>query len=236
MIVINEEDWRAASHWKLGKKVVKLDGGVGLDLDHYSATRPLRVWNSTDVVLQITCVGELTVGKRQAWLLHALCRPRLRNAHLTLVGDGPTMETLRDLADRLGVTARVDFVGFSHDVRPWIERTDVVALPSAREGLARCLMEAIAMGRPVVTVPSRGCADVVRDGGGLVAPDPSYEAFATALEMLQDHDLASHLASEALSVRGRFALDNVMTSFDQDVLPTLLHSATAIDRPSRELR
>lgn len=232
VMVINDEDWRAAVRWKLGAKVVKLDGGVGLDLDHYAPAGRLREWTRDDVALRITCVGELTAGKRQEWLVRALCRPQLRRDHLTLVGDGPMMGTLRDLADDLGVADRVHFAGHCRDVRPWIEQSDVIALPSAREGLARCLMEAVAMGRPVVTVPTRGCADVVRGGGGLVAADAGFEAFAAAIEMVHDHDLASRLASEALAARDRFGLDQVLSTFDRDVVPSLLGSGPTIEPPS----
>ena len=58
------------------------------------------------------------------------------------------------------------------DVRPAIAAADFVVLPSYREGLSRVLLEAAALGRPIVTTDVPGCRDIVRDGenGYLCAP------------------------------------------------------------------
>lgn len=59
----------------------------------------------------------------------------------------------------------LSYLGFSADVRPDIEQADCVVLPSYyREGTPRSLLEAAAMGRPLITTNTPGCEDTVRDG------------------------------------------------------------------------
>ena len=58
----------------------------------------------------------------------------------------------------------VDYLGPTDDVRPYLEQTDCVVLPSYREGVPRTLLEAAAMARPVITTDAPGCRDTVVDG------------------------------------------------------------------------
>jgi len=85
-------------------------------------------------------------------------------AELDVVGEGSERERLGALASELGVAGRTRFLGYRDDVRDAIEAADV-ALSSARaEGLGIALLEAMALGRPVVALPTGGVPEIVRDG------------------------------------------------------------------------
>jgi glycosyltransferase involved in cell wall biosynthesis len=58
----------------------------------------------------------------------------------------------------------VEYLGATDDVRPYIAEADCVVLPSYREGTPRTLLEAAAMGRPLIATDVPGCREVVRDG------------------------------------------------------------------------
>lgn len=66
----------------------------------------------------------------------------------------------------------VEFVGGVQDVRPWIAQSSVFVLPSYREGTPRSVLEAMSMGRPIITSDAPGCRETVEEGvnGFLVAP------------------------------------------------------------------
>jgi L-malate glycosyltransferase len=107
--------------------------------------------------------------------------------HWSLVGDGELRSGLEAQARRLGLASGVHFPGSRDDVADVLALADVFVLPSESEGFGRVLVEAMAMGRPVVATTVGGIPDVVVDGatGLLVAPaDPA--ALADAVRALLD--------------------------------------------------
>lgn len=125
-------------------------------------------------------------GVREYVAAARLVRARWPDARFALIG-------FLDVANRTAISVdevagwvaegAIDYLPPVDDVRPALESADFVVLPSYREGLSRVLLEAAAMGRPIVTTDVPGCRDIVRDGvnGYLCAPrDPA--ALAAALE------------------------------------------------------
>lgn len=79
----------------------------------------------------------------------------------------------------------VEYWGAASDVRPMIERADCIVLPSYREGMPRTLLEAAAMGRPLVATDVPGCREVVQDGvNGYLCQVKDAEALALAMEKI----------------------------------------------------
>jgi glycosyltransferase involved in cell wall biosynthesis len=112
----------------------------------------------------VVMVANLIDYKRHDLFLRALAAVStiIPDARAILVGDGPERPALERLASELGVS--VEFAGRVADVRPFIERARVVALTSNHEGLPNALLEAMAMGRPVVARAVGGVGELVRDG------------------------------------------------------------------------
>ncbi len=102
---------------------------------------------------------------------------------------------LRARAERLGVAGRVVFAGYRSDVPALLAGCDVFCLPSSAEGLPLVVLEAMARGKPVVTTPAGGTAELVVDGvTGLLVPPGDAAALAEALSgLLADPDRARQL-------------------------------------------
>ena len=120
------------------------------------------------------CVGRVCRQKGQDVALRAwpAVRARVPGARLVLVGE------------RYGATIcepGVDAVGPVDDVRPWLAAADVVVLPSRWEGLSLALLEALAVGRPVVASRVPGLADAVGTGTGALVPPEDEAALAAAV-------------------------------------------------------
>lgn len=76
----------------------------------------------------------------------------------------------------------VCFFGSALDVRPYLRDCDVVVLPSYREGLSRVILEAMSMGKPVITTDVAGCRDLISHGeNGLLVPARQPEALLEAM-------------------------------------------------------
>jgi glycosyltransferase involved in cell wall biosynthesis len=107
----------------------------------------------------------------------------------------------------------IDYLGEAHDVRPFIAAADCVVLPSYREGVPRTLMEASAMGRPIVATDVPGCREVVADGvNGLLCEVRNAESLAERLAQMLD---MNGEARRAMGERGR---QKVAAEFDERVV------------------
>ena len=109
----------------------------------------------TGTRFHILCLGRLTPAKGQHILLEAVRELRDRGGHpqVSIVGDGPDRRSLEAQSARLGLGDLVTFVGAVNPdrVREWYEQADAFVLPSFAEGIPVVLMEAMAMGVPVVS-------------------------------------------------------------------------------------
>lgn len=107
----------------------------------------------------------------------------------------------------------VRYLGETDDIRPFIADADCVVLPSYREGVPRTLLEAAAMGRPIVTTDAVGCREVVDDGvnGYLCRPRDA----ADLAEKLQRVAALSSEERVAMGLRGRAKVEQ---QFDEKIV------------------
>lgn len=146
-------------------------------------------------------VANLKAHKGHRHLLRAAAR--IRRSHpdvrFVLVGRGPLEGELRRQAQGLGLDGTVIFTGYRGDAALLASSFDVFVLPSEHEGLPIALVEAMALGRPVVVTAVGGNPEVVRDGqDGLVVPAGSPEALGDAvLALLEDRTFRERMGTAA---------------------------------------
>jgi glycosyltransferase involved in cell wall biosynthesis len=100
-------------------------------------------------------------------------------AHLTLVGNGPDEQKLRQSAEHLGIADRVQLLGFVQEPWPYYAGADAFLLPSRWEGMPNAALEALACGTPVIGTPESGGLGEVADlnagkGVTLAAPGTAF--------------------------------------------------------------
>lgn len=143
--------------------------------------------------------GRLTAQKALPDALAALSR--VSGAELLVLGDGPERENLEQVTAELGVADRVRFLGPGgrEDVLRLFRAVDLVLVTSAWENLPHTLLEALAVGTPVVATAVGGIPEVVRDGeNGMLVAAGDVVALAAAIErVLQDPILRQQLADAA---------------------------------------
>jgi colanic acid/amylovoran biosynthesis glycosyltransferase len=169
---------------------------------------------TTDSVL---FVGRLVEMKGCEYVLHAMravqaSRP---GTELTVIGDGPLRAELDRLAARLGVKCKFLGTQPSAIIRQMLRKTRLFCLPSVTtrdghvEGLGIVLLEAQAMGIPVVSTCHAGIPEAVADGvTGTLVPERNSEKLAAAiLQLLEDRDLWQryHFATQE-HIDGKFDL------------------------------
>ena len=150
---------------------------------------------------RISVVANFFPIKGHEFLIRAV--PAVLAAHpqarFVLAGEGESRTAMIGLADRLGVGASVTFPGEIADALELMRASDLVVIPSISEGLPISLVEAMALGRSVVTTGVGGIPEVVEDGvSARVVPPRDPAALAAAmLELLGDDVLARRLGAHA---------------------------------------
>lgn len=152
-----------------------------IDTDRFEPRRGPRA----DGPIRALTVAGLTEIKRIDVLLDALARARSRPGappiELDVVGDGPLAPSLREQAERLGVTVR--FHGFQPGpaVAELMRRADLFVLPSRWENLPVVLLEAMACGLPSVASRVGGVPEILDPESGVTVPPEDADALADAL-------------------------------------------------------
>jgi glycosyltransferase involved in cell wall biosynthesis len=164
--------------------------------------------------LDVVCVGRLVPVKGQLVLLEAVARLRADgiDTRLTLVGEGPSRPQLEARIAELGLGEHVEITGAVAHPRAlaWVASADVFCLASFAEGVPVSLMEAMALGVPVVSTRIMGIPELIADGeSGLLVPPGDADRLTAALTALaRDPSLRARLAAA-----GRQAVE---TEFDVD--------------------
>jgi len=222
LIVMNDEDLKNAQRlgFKKGEDLFYVHG-VGVDLREYMlpADRELirRELGFREDDVLVSCVGELNPNKNQSFLLEAwkYIYPHFSNAHLLLIGGGEQLSALKQKVEQEQIL-RVHFLGYRRDVPRILQVTDVLSLVSKREGLPRCIMEAMAAGKPVVASKVRGNRDLVEDGvSGFLVELGDDRALAQALvKLIEDKELRQKMGDEGKEKIKAYALEQVLKEMD----------------------
>lgn len=108
----------------------------------------------------------------------------------------------------------VEYLGQVEDVRPFVQRADVLVLPSYyREGMPRALLEGMAMGLPIITTDSVGCRDTVEDGrNGFIVPAGDTSALAAAMLRF------AHLPDPGKQAMGHYSREKAIREFCNEVI------------------
>lgn len=204
----SHEDFVTAQQKKLcpASKVRHLNNGVDTHkfsqqrLSLAAQTRLREQLGLPPDALVVGTIGRLTRQKGFVYLVEAIAqlRPRFPQLRLLIIGGElstdpePFQAELMDRVKVLGLQDSVIFTGFRDDTPELLGLLDVFCLPTYfGEGLPRSILEAMAMGLPIVTTDIRGCREaVIPDENGLIVPPKDSDALAEALgQLLSDRAL-----------------------------------------------
>ncbi|MBQ7214118.1 MAG: glycosyltransferase [Bacteroidales bacterium] len=161
----------------------------------------------------ICMAGRLNPQKRydRALEVAALLKQDGRGFVLRILGDGSEEQRLRTLAQQLGVTGCVEFMGFVRPPYPYMADADVFLNTSEAEGYPLTLCEALCLGLPVVATDISGARDILGDSEfGIVTPE-EVPAISEALRQLMDQtELCAHYAAQARRRSEMFAVKPFM--------------------------
>lgn len=179
VLVLNKDDQDIFRRMGISTKIVP---GAGIDTDRFPFSPVTRHANN------FLFVGRLIKEKGIQELVEAIniVAQSYPNVALQILGDvdlgNPSSLSKTDL-EHLQRNPHITFLGRTNDVRPYIQQADCIVLPSYREGVSSALLEAMSMGRPVITTDVPGCRDLVHDNiHGYIAKVRDTHSLANAME------------------------------------------------------
>jgi glycosyltransferase involved in cell wall biosynthesis len=201
----------------------------GIDLERFSPSvaghgvrAEFGLAETTPLVGTVSRLGEERKGVKYFVDMIAAVARTHPAARFVVVGDGHLRPRLEAQARDLGIAERVIFTGERTDVARLLAAMDVFVMPSLYEACQYSLLEAMAMGKPVVATPAGVAPDVVLDHvTGLLVPLADSAALAHAVnELLDDAPLARRVGARARDLMARqfsvgAMLDNIARVYDE---------------------
>lgn len=131
-----------------------------------NALQPARSWGTQAVPLKVISVASFVPVKSQEVIIRAsrLATEKEVPIHLTFIGDGPTLRSMKDLTRELGISEKSSFLGHISDrqtINDALDRSDLFVLGSRTEGMPRSILEAMARGLPIVGTNAGGTSEIL---------------------------------------------------------------------------
>jgi glycosyltransferase involved in cell wall biosynthesis len=182
----------------------------------------------------IVCVGRLARQKRFDLAVEAMTEiAAVTDAHLVILGDGDLRPVIEEQIEQSQLSTRVHVLGFRDNPYPYLAKASVFLLVSDYEGLARVLVEALTLGRPIVATdcPS-GCREVLEGSCGILVPTGDVRAIRDAcLRVLRDDQLAAEFSRLARVRAEDFSTEKTtdqLARFLEKAYRSGLHQARAV--------
>jgi len=183
--------------------------GSGVNMAHFSP-RPLPDMPTFFMLSRLL----KSKGVEEYLKAAELVKQKLPHARFCLLGKyETTMQDAvpRELVERYIAGGIIERFEETSDVRPYYGKCSVYVLPSHREGTPRTVLEAMAMGRPILTTDANGCRETVEEGvNGYLVPVGDAEQLAERMLRLADPQLAEAMGQESIRLcREKFEVSKV---------------------------
>ena len=220
LITINQEDYNLAREKGFEAKRIIHVSGVGVDLSEFSPKTneqklSLRQEYGYDKNAFIMIYpADFCERKNQLMLLKALkiVLQKHKNVKLLLPGLQTYMAECEQFCRDNALTDNVEFMGYRRDIYKLDALSDISVSSSRQEGLPINLIEAMALGNPIIATDVRGNNDLVHDGknGYLIALNDSQAMADKIIELIENPSKIDELGAESLKLVGKYAVDCVL--------------------------
>lgn len=215
LIAINQEDYKRAKE-KFYVKEVEYIPGIGVRVKEIQnayidiENKKIELGITDEKVL--VSVGELNTNKNHEIIIRALAQLKTDTKYkYILCGKGDKEKYLRDLVKQLNLQNKVIFAGYRSDIREILKIANIFCFSSYREGLSVALMEAMAIGLPVICSRIRGNTDLIDEnkGGLFFDPNDVNDCLKCIKILLNNEKKCSNYASYNLIKIKEFDIDKI---------------------------
>ena len=220
LITINNEDYELAKHKKFKCKKLYKVCGVGVDTNRFhpfsreekSLTRAQYGYDSDSFLMIYP--ADFSDRKNHSMLLKAFKITAQKHNDIKLLLPGPieSAQQIQQLAAELGIKDKIDFLGYRRDIEQLVGMSNISLSSSKQEGLPVNLIEAMALGNPIVATNVRGNNDLVKDGeNGYLIELNDYEKMAEKMILLiENPDLVDTFKKNNLKMVRDYSMESVI--------------------------
>ena len=198
-------------HWSrkypyLAGKIVAIHNGIDMERfrddipeEEKGKIRASLGAREGELLVGIVAIFRPEKGHEYAFRALKMVLDKGKKARVVLIGDGETRSSLERLADEMGISEWLTWLGFQQDPKPYLGAVDLVLMSSPVETFSIAILEALAMGKPVIATDMGGTSEMVHDGinGYLVKPrDPSGMA-DKIVSLIDDQEALRRFSSQA---------------------------------------
>lgn len=221
LITINQEDYsNAVNRGFQAEKIVKVNG-VGVDISRFHSVdvqekaRLRKEYGYSEDDFILIYPANLTAGKNHYMLFNAVGQIYAKHPNIRLLCPGQTelIDEYSRCVKQLGISDRVDFMGYRRDIEKLAALSDVSVSSSNREGLPVNLIEAMAIGNAIVATDVRGNRDLVQDhvNGFIVALDDDTAMADRICTLIENPDLIKKFKDENLRMVCDYSTEHVIS-------------------------
>jgi glycosyltransferase involved in cell wall biosynthesis len=196
----------------------------GVDLSRFSVaagdiSKVRQEMNLPEDAFVVGTTGRLTAVKGHIHLLRAAAGilKQRKDIFFVLLGDGELRDDLRNYARQEAILQNVRFLGWRSDVASVLSAFDIFVFPSLNEGMGKAVVEAMAMGRPVIASDIGGIPDLVVHGeNGLLVPPADSEALAQAiLDLYENPDKRKRMGEAGINMASEYGVGAMVRKIDE---------------------
>ncbi len=212
-VIVPSEYWRSVlKSWNVPDEKIRVI--------HNAAPEVKAVYPRPFEEPYIVSVSRLVPWKGFEGVIRAMSK--VRGLPLVIVGDGPERERLEALVRDLDLGSRVIFTGAlpQEEALAYMKHAEAFVLNTSYEGFSHLILEAFALGTPVLTTSAGGNAEQVADGEtGILFPLDDSDAIAAAIERVRDPELRARIASNAKQKLETFSVDRMIRGIIDTIKP-----------------
>lgn len=220
IVTINKEDEERAKKFKLRKNgQVKLMHGVGInpkeyELNKFDKSSYKKELGLSDNDFIILILAELNKNKNHIQIINAmrLLRNKYPRIKVLCAGKGPLREELEIKVKKYNLEKNIKFLGFRKDIKELLNISDCIALFSRREGLGKCILEGMVVGKSLIATDTRGPKQLITNNqNGYLVKVGDYKKTAEYIESLYlDKVKRNNFSKDSLSKIDKYYLKNVL--------------------------
>lgn len=177
------------------------------------AQSPITIRESNDNKMRFLALGRLTYQKNFAYLIDTCARLHDDGFkfQLDILGSGPEKENLEKQINALGLKDYVKLRGYEDNPYPWMKKADVIVCSSRYEGISSVILEALFLGKAVITTPCSGMTEILgKSIYGMIAEDSDHGLYDCMKCMITDSKIKVHYEQKALERRKDFSKEEIL--------------------------